>query len=182
MRAFFNELSDNWTLTSECQSQMVRLLEEHFESLESGRAIQGKSNALRTHLNRLTDVDQPLEGRFRATSKVSVSNRGAPDRASFRVDLRLECLTGCERTHFLNVELCLNNREAIGTNILKPEIMARTHKGENHAGLLICASRDLLLSGNWDASYADDSEYLVAYKLVYHSVMSAPIGLMQISA
>lgn len=181
MRVFFNELSDSWENLSQCHTQMVQIVVNHFDSLETRKAIQGKSGSLRNHLSKLSKSGEVFETGFRANSKVKVSNRGAPDRASFLLDLQIECTSACDVTHVLNVELCLNNREAIGTNILKPEIMARSSVNQLHAGMLICPSRSLLLSGNWDASYGDDSEYLVAYKLVYEPVLEHPLGLLQLS-
>ena len=86
----------------------------------------------------------------------------------------------CQERHLLSVEICFDNRQTIGTNLLKMEMARREFlkqgKGET-LGLLIVASRQTLRDGGWDNSVGSSEEYETALISGYGSLIRCPVGL-----
>jgi hypothetical protein len=109
--------------------------------------------------------------------------------AIYKLDGRGHCDASCGSLHRVNIVLCLNNREILGTNFLKLEIAAqedlRNSKDvnlydENLLGILITLSDGLLREGRWDSSYANSDEYSFAYKHAYRGFLKSQILSMQL--
>lgn len=114
-------------------------------------------------------------------SRYPISPLGALSRAPFIGDLRIKCVNQCSSFHSLNIELCLNNIEAIGTNFLKLETIAESEREVSHHGILVCLTRELLIMGNWDNAYAEDLDYVRAYRLAYQPSLQHRFAVLQIS-
>ena len=82
----------------------------------------------------------------------------------------------CKHVHRFLVEFCFDNRQAIGSNILKFEVASRTAVESNFqpVPLLICADTATLKHFGWDGSIAGANEYEYAVRVVYRKVMLYP--------
>ena len=92
-----------------------------------------------------------------------------------------QAFNSCSRRHRLLVELCFDNRQAIGTNILKLESAARqfeSRTGGKAYCLIICADRKALKNGLWDSGVADEEEYQIAISTAYREFVTSPFSLL----
>lgn len=182
MRTFELDVSDRVGADDPCHEKMLAILQTHLNKLAIRSAIQGKTRAIKSHLYQLAEDDSLIRAEgFRARTRVPITDDGIPERAPFLLDLEITCNQRCGASHALNVELCFNNREGMGMNFLKIETRSRVRTGDKSIGILICPTRSLLVSGNWDNAYADDMDYLVGYKLAYRHVLGAHFRIIQIA-
>ena len=84
--------------------------------------------------------------------------------------------SGCSHIHRFLIEFCFDNRQAIGSNILKFEVASRTAVEANFlpVPILICADSEALKHFGWDGSIASADEYEYALRVVYRGVMLYP--------
>jgi len=75
------------------------------------------------------------------------------------------------------VEACFDNRQSIGTNLLKFEI-ARQNSQNPMFGLIIAGNRELLKEYGWDGSIASAEEYESAMTSAYAEIIRANIYLL----
>lgn len=82
----------------------------------------------------------------------------------------------CNHIHRLLVEFCFDNRQAIGSNILKFEVASRSALESNvhPVPILICADPEALKHFGWDASIANANEYEYAVRDVYRKIIQHP--------
>jgi hypothetical protein len=89
----------------------------------------------------------------------------------------------CPHRHRTFVELCFDNRQAIGTNLLKFQVaVAKFEEKEATRGLplLICADRRSLREFGWDNSAASSEEYEFAIRNPYRAFIARPPVLLVI--
>jgi len=162
-----------------CHAEMIELLRSHFDALTQLKAVSGKRKAFENHLNLLIEKGREVEeSNFRILGSVLAGEEGVPDKSNFEIDLRIVCKETCGLKHAVNVELCIQNREAIGTNFLKLEVFANLNPEIDHIGLLLCPDRRYFKESNMDAAYGDDDEYIVAHQLSYHTVMASKMLIL----
>lgn len=82
----------------------------------------------------------------------------------------------CHHTHRFLVEFCFDNRQAIGSNILKFEVASRaaTEADLFPVPILICADSETLKHFGWDGSIASANEYEYALRVMYRRIMRHP--------
>jgi hypothetical protein len=82
----------------------------------------------------------------------------------------------CTHVHRFLVEFCFDNRQAIGTNLLKFEIASTSGSSSNVEPMpvLICADSAALRHFGWDGSIASADEYEHAIRVAYKSVIKNP--------
>lgn len=82
----------------------------------------------------------------------------------------------CPHVHRFLVEFCFDNRQAVGTNILKFEIASSSSLNSNVEPMpvLICADSGALRYFGWDGSIASADEYEHAIRVAYKSVIKNP--------
>lgn len=138
-------------------------LKTHLKSLEIMKTVGNRSGAVKKLVAEFAPGDDFVPRR----SGIHPDSEGRLP-AGHRVDTVLEDRSG----QFLALELCLNNREAIGTNFMKLSA-ALDARSESSQGLavLITLSRALLDFGGWDKSYGDTSEYIELFNLAYGQYM-----------
>lgn len=162
-----------------CHAEMIEVLRSHFDALTQLKAVSGKRKAFENHLNLLIKKGPEVEdSNFRVLGTVLAGDEGVPDKSNYEIDLRLVCQEKCESKHAVNVELCIQNREAIGTNFLKLEVFAKLNPEIEHLGVLLCPDRRYFKESNMDAAYGDDDEYIVAHQLSYHTVMASKMLIL----
>lgn len=82
----------------------------------------------------------------------------------------------CPHAHRFFVEFCFDNRQAIGSNILKFEVASRAAIEFNldPIPILICAEQETLKHFGWDGSIASANEYEHALRVAYSDVVNHP--------
>jgi hypothetical protein len=85
----------------------------------------------------------------------------------------------CHHKHRFLVEHCFDNRQAIGTNLLKFELASSIFEQNLNASalpILICADKPSLKSFGWDGSIASSEEYENAIRSAYSQIIKvAPV-------
>lgn len=159
--------TDNLPLTTE--------IVEHFGSVTAEDVIRRKSKALAETWNAFKTKEEFEDLTPTLSPSIPVASK-----AIHKVDLLLK--QGPDI--FFAVELCLNNREGIGSNFLKVHSAISSRKGnpEESAGILIVPSRGLLDFGGWDKAYGDSTEYEHLWNAVYKNLMTTRIILIELHA
>lgn len=84
----------------------------------------------------------------------------------------------------VTLELAFDNRQAVGTNLLKLESSARqfaSDTGGTCMSVLIAPSQDLKDLGFWDNSVATAPEYSWAIRVAYKFLLISPLVLLTVS-
>jgi hypothetical protein len=164
-----------------CHFALLEVLRGHIDQLSYLKAVSGKRKALESHLQSLSlSTKSPSYSNFSVITEVLAGDDGIPSKAIHEIDMVLICDSSCGETHSLDVELCVSNREAIGTNFLKLEVCAKSKPEYLHLGVLLCPDRKYFKTSNMDPSYGDDDEYIIAHQLAYHNVLKADLVVLSI--
>lgn len=149
--------------------------------------IIGKvKDAVRQSINTFDEVEHPsriLKSRlaaelfevgwkknFEIDSKISNEYPSA----IFTIDYFLDIKDAdCSHKHRFFLEISFDNRQNLGTNLLKFEVASmNSHKFEfKTLPLLICADEAILKKYNWDGAIADIWEYDHAIRIPYADVL-----------
>jgi hypothetical protein len=169
------------SVLNDCHVKLLQGLRTHFEDLPQLKAVASKRKAFEEHIKTLLKKPNLFDGfAGRVSSDVRAGDSGVPGQAIFKVDAQIECNRLCGGRHSMNIELCIQNREAIGTNFLKLETLANLESSSDHLGVLICPDAKYFASSNMDSSYADDDEYIVAFKLAYHRILKSKMIVLTV--
>lgn len=87
----------------------------------------------------------------------------------------------CEQRHRLLVEVCFDNRQAVGTNVFKFETAAsffERRTGGKALSLIVCGARGALNAGGWDSGVADENEYQVALDTAYSDYLRTDFSML----
>ncbi len=183
VRVFFLGLNYERTELPLCLEPIFADFMAYINSMSLADVLEKKTKAFSKRIADFALLGQ--RGDFARTnrfeSRYPISPLGALPRAPFIGDLRIKCVNQCSSSHSLDIELCLNNIEAIGTNFLKLETIAESEPEVSHHGVLVCLTRELLIMGNWDNAYAEDLDYVRAYKLAYQPSLQHRFAVLQIS-
>jgi hypothetical protein len=82
--------------------------------------------------------------------------------------------TACQHRHRFLIEICFDNRQSIGTNLLKFELAAKSFESSSNRkahGFMLCADRRALRKFGWDESAGSSEEYEVALRGPYGEIM-----------
>lgn len=165
----------------QCFVKFWESLQGSLSNIDFDVAIKSRSTSMKAEIKKVTS----------GIKKLSWIPRTRDGQAVFQLDAKYSCDFSCGESHIVNVVICLNNREAIGTNFLKLEIASfrdlRTSNVEgfsdnNVLGILITFDQELLTFGGWDQSYAFSSEYASAYKMNYRQVLKSNILMLRLHA
>ena len=153
---------------------MILKLKNHLSALNLTSIVGNRSTSVKKHFNEFT----PGAEFGKLPTNVDPNEPGKVP-AGQRIDQAFTHLDGGT----IGIELCLNNREAIGTNFSK--LSAYLNKRESipnfRLAALVTLSRDLLDHGGWDKSYGDSSEYDVAFDLIYGEFASGSVVNLSLS-
>jgi hypothetical protein len=97
--------------------------------------------------------------------------------ASYFIDyFRNEDLQSCGHFHRYFLQFMFDNRQAIGTNLMKFEIASRNSiiGGRTPICIAICAEESRIKKLGWDGAAASSQEYLEAINGAYATVLSNP--------
>lgn len=186
LRILEDEISIAIKELEECHKNLVQELRNNLSTVDIQRGLRNRSRSLKEEIQQ-SNSSSPA---FKWVKHSIFSDRSLKKAsAGYLIDARAECLQNCGSFHQVNIVICLNNREAIGTNFLKLEVAAvqeiRNHQNQaltdkNVLGLLITLDREMLDFGGWDSAYADSTEYVLAYNLAYNSVVKSQIIGLQL--
>jgi hypothetical protein len=169
----------------ECHLKMWNEMKSNLEKIDVQQALSERSKSLKIEIERLfsqTTVIWKKQSVFSSESFIDVPS-------GLQLDARGTCSGKCNSFHQLNIVLCLNNREIIGTNFLKLEVSAkeeiRNHRtipiyDSNVLGILVTFDDSILTAGNWDPAYANSNEYIFAFERGYRGLMKSNIIAMQL--
>ena len=164
-----------------CFALFWESLQDSLSSLDFDAAIKSRSTSMKAEIKKATS----------GIKKLSWIPRTRDGQAVFQLDAKYVCDFSCGESHIVNIVICLNNREAIGTNFLKLEIASTRElrasnvegfSDNNVLGVLITFDQELLSLGGWDQSYAFASEYASAYKMNYRQVLKSNILMLRLHA
>jgi len=184
IRTLDEALSTEFDSLSNCYKEFWNDLSHAISSLDVRKVTAEKSKSFKLGLMESTESIASLNWYLKEKER----DRSGP----FKLDGFYSCSGNCGSKHFVNIVLCLFNREAIGTNFLKLEAAALKNirffkeldlNDDNVIGLLITFDRNFLESENypnWDSSYADATEYKNAYKNYYKSLIRSNIISMRL--
>jgi hypothetical protein len=170
-----------------CEEMLISELEGLLQNVDARSAIKGRSVSLKKAIaESISNSDRPASSRIRKLEKTSAfhENRLGNAGALFELDLQSECDKSCGHFHRVNAVLCLNNREAVGSNFLKLELAAqeliRYNNGqaltdENVLGVLVSLNKKVLTLGGWDPAYANSTDYTFAFSFAYSSMLRSRI-------
>lgn len=149
---------------------------------DPGETAFKRSNSVRNGLAKYLTKDSGWQSNVLAFTNVSTS----VPKKNYIVDYVYDFdLASCPNKHRVVLEVCFDNRQAIGTNLLKLDKAVRdfTSKiGREAEAILICADRRTLEIGEWDSGVADEEEYQIALSQGYVSYLSASMSLMVLRA
>lgn len=179
MRIIEESLSCVTSELDTCLQSSLFKFKDALSGIDYHLAIFDRSNSMRKLIK---DSTESLKG-------FEWIPRTRDGQAPFSIDGKYTCDGECSSFHILNIVVCLNNREAIGTNFLKLEVAALSdirsyHQKEvldaNILGALVSLDRDVLAHGKWDPSYADSSEYSGGMRKFYKSLLKSNITNLRI--
>lgn len=150
-------------------------LERHLQAIGKADVLKGKTRAFKSRLN---DFVPRILSERSATINPELSGK-VP--ANLRLDRVFANINGSQN---MNVELCFNNRETAGTNLLKLSTASAFQEISSSAyslGVLIVPTRDLLDFGGWDPAYGDSVEYSYYFKTAFGRTLSANLLVLELS-
>ena len=104
--------------------------------------------------------------------------------SNYRLDAMIDEISAdCEHSHRILVEQCFDNRQAIGTNLLKFQLASslfENHLKHTALSIITCADRHSLKLFGWDGSIASSEEYEAALRGPYANIITANVVLMVI--
>jgi hypothetical protein len=169
---------------STCHRDLLNAMISGIETIDGDSAISERSTSFKNSLKAQTTSDL-----LRWAKRSIFANRSLSDvDAIYEIDARIKCDEVCGSQHYINVVICLNNREVLGTNFLKLDVAAtdliRNNSkvqlvDDNILGVLITLSETTLRRGNWDRSYASGADYSWAFKNAYRSNIHARIVILE---
>ena len=121
------------------------------------------------------------------STKVLATSVLPPNRASsnYRIDYQVRSTeTGTDSKKLISLELVFDNRQAVGTNLLKLESSARQFVSDTKGtcmSLIVAPSQNLKDLGFWDNSVATGPEYSWAIRKAYSFLLSHPLLLITVS-
>ena len=149
-------------------------LHRHFKALNLSAAVKSRSRYVRD----IFDNFKPSQD-FTHLDNPNVS----PD-AVGRVpaNQRVDNLHTWKGEALIATELCLNNREAIGTNIMKLSLALENRQtdAKNTLAVLVVLNRKFLDLGGWDSSYGDSWEYAEYFRLGFDRHVRGNVAMLEL--
>jgi len=170
-----------------CHSDLVQSLKSGLEAVDVKVALSERSKSLKSEIEKNNEGSSNI--RWKKTS-VLASEQILDVPATLQLDGEAECGGKCGSTHLMNIVLCLNNREGIGTNFLKLEVAAQNQIRNarqvslydgNILGVVITIDDSVLQAGSWDSAYADANEYTFSYQKAYKGLFRSNILGLQLN-
>jgi hypothetical protein len=91
---------------------------------------------------------------------------------------------GCISNHQISIELAFDNRQAVGTNVLKMDLANKlftTKRDCQSVSIIVVPSLTAKKNGHWDNSVATDYDYSWSLRNAYSDYAKSPILLLILS-
>lgn len=164
-----------------CEALLLENLVEALADFDPLKFIGSRSRGLKSELQSYGATGLNSRHPFKWTSNVRITDTTGLDfDPNFRATGMMTC-QHCEAPSRVYVHLAVNNREAIGTNLLRANLAAESSYAPG-ALVLITLGRDLLNLGGWDRSYGDTKEFIMQYKLGYRSALRRAPALVELNS
>ena len=154
----------------------LRNLEHQLKLISKSDVHKGKTRAVKAQLEKYA----PATLRDKSTTVNPELIGKMP--ANLRLD---RILTNFDGSQNMNIELCFNNRETAGTNLLKLSTASAFQSNSSASyslGVLLVPTRDLLELGGWDPAYGDSAEYSYYFKTAYSKALHANLLVIELSS
>jgi hypothetical protein len=170
-----------------CHTELLEALKSSLEKVDVRVALSERSKSLKS------EIEKGHEGTSRILWKktsVLASKQILDVPATLQLDGEGQCSGKCGSVHLINIVLCLNNREGIGTNYMKLEVAAQNQVrnaqaesvyDENILGVMITLDESVLKAGSWDSAYADANEYSFSFQKAYKGLLKSNIIGLQLN-
>ena len=153
--------------------ETIKALQASLEAVVIESSVDSSaSKQLKNHM-----FNQLINSGWRPQFKISKEISEAYPHANYILDAMHDFSSeDCNHTHRFLVEFCFDNRQAIGSNILKFEVASRFAAASNYfpVPVLVCADAGALKHFGWDGSIAGVNEYEYALRVVYRDIMLYP--------
>jgi hypothetical protein len=164
-----------------CEGTLFEHLVMELSKLNPLNFIGKRSRGLKSELKAFGDSGPKSSHRFRWTSDILITDATGMDKdANFTATGLMAC-QDCDTPRKVYVHLAVNNREAIGTNLLRANLAAESSTAPG-ALVLITLGRELLDLGGWDRSYGDTKEFIIQYKLGYGSALKRAPAIVELNS
>ena len=165
-------------LSDFCQSErnLISAIQQHLEGLQLEKnSIEPASKQIK---DATLKIFETTGWRHPFLFDTSVSD--AYPKTNYQIDAVLDSNSEiCTHNHRFLVEHCFDNRQAIGTNLLKFELASSIYQHNPNSSalpILICADKISLKAFGWDGSIASSEEYENAIRSAYSQIIkTAPV-------
>lgn len=163
-----------------CEYRFLSALSKGFETFRPEALIGDRTRSVRDVLsNLITEVAKELGTKVMPSANLAGPDYGGKVHANLRIDFIINCNCSSGDSHVFGLELCLDNRITLGTNVLKASAMEKIHPKSDT--VFITLERGLLDSGGWDSTYADTELYERDISSFYTDLISGQITLLSLS-
>lgn len=158
-----------------CQivADTIKALQSSLEAVIIEKSVDSSaSKQLKNYM-----FDQLISDGWRPQFKISKNVSEAYPLANYILDAMHDFASDkCDHIHRFLLEFCFDNRQAIGSNILKFEVASKAARESNYfpVPILVCADAEALKLFGWDGSIAGASEYEYALRVVYREIVNFP--------
>jgi hypothetical protein len=104
--------------------------------------------------------------------------------ANYTIDYQLRNMQVSSRNELVSIELAFDNRQTIGTNLLKLESASRKFRDDTGGvciSFLMAPADSLKTKGYWNGAVASASEYSWAIRKAYAFCLQSPLVLLTVS-
>ena len=162
------------------EHEELKVLKDALSSLDSNMSAHSPAKTINSWFQSYCDNSTLIEN-FRIDSHIPT---GLPY-ANYRMDAVSDHFTEtCGHNHRLQIQKCFDNRQAIGTNLLKFQLghMKFGATPSNRSlSVLICAGEKLIKSLGWDSSVGSFEEYDIASRYAYSHLINCRIVFLVLS-
>ena len=167
------------SLCREILLELIRIEDALLSYLKSSQGETVSTAMLRAEVVRTLD-DFGWHTNAFVTSKLPV---GTPQ-AGLRVNgLRDISDCGCKMRHRVIMNCLLDNRQAIGTNLLKFELASKSYSSDHRdcTSVGLCISEDTKSRRQWDTSVGTYSDYVAMLNTPYSGIIESRIHLWELN-
>lgn len=161
------------------QSLLIEKLTSALHKVELPRNSKaGTTGVLRAQLHDFVEESGWSEG-HKIDNQISLEF----PTANYTLDLvQDEVSSTCGHQHRYFIEFCFDNRQAIGTNLLKFEVASQNTEMLNRRPLpiLVCATAQAIKEFGWDSGVASYQEYDHAIRGPYKEILKHPPAVIAI--
>jgi len=153
-----------------CHLDLVRFIMQELRNRRPLHFIHARSRSTRRELS--NSLGSPwFDERYRVLAKVPLVGNDYPlgTHSSIKFDYVASCRQHSLQQHSVGIEICLDNRIALGTNLWLGEVFSANESVRGHRPFIIYITLGarLLDLGGWDAAYINDELFKADVRYFY---------------